>query len=142
MATPSGAQFAVNAQAHITLEGYTLQTAELSPGDILQLTLFWQTNAALGERYKVFVHVYADPVQPPLAQQDGEPGGGLLITSQWVPGQRYADNHGVALPADLPPGRYTLAIGLYNLFDSTRLTATQAGQALGERLELGTVTIK
>jgi mannosyltransferase len=142
IATRSGAQFSVNTQVHISLEGYTLQAGELSPGDILQLTLFWQTDAALTERYKVFVHVYADPAQPPLAQQDGEPGGGLLITSQWTPGQRYADNHGVALPADLPPGRYTLAIGLYNLFDGTRLAATLEGQALGERLELGTITIK
>jgi mannosyltransferase len=142
IATASGAQFEVSAQAHITLAGYALQAAELSPGDILQLTLFWQTDAPLSERYKVFVHVYADPAQPPPAQQDGEPGGGLLITSSWAPGRRYADNHGVALPADLPPGRYTLAIGLYNLFSGTRLAATQGGQALGERLELTTITIK
>jgi hypothetical protein len=138
MAVPIGAQFVVNPQAHITLAGYTLQAEAFSPGDILQLTLFWQTDAPLTERYKVFVHVYADPTQPPPAQQDGEPGGGLLITPQWVPGQRYADNHGVALPADLPPGRYTLAVGLYNLFGGTRLPMAQGG----ERLEIGTITVK
>ncbi len=142
IATPSGAQFAVSATAHITLDGYTLQSAELSPGDILQLTLFWQTDAPLTERYKVFVHVYTDPAAPPPAQQDGEPGGGLLITSSWAPGQRYLDNHGVVLPVDLAPGKYTLAIGLYNLFDGTRLAITQGEQAPGERLVLGTITVK
>src|SRR5262249_23264364 len=56
---------------HITLQGYSLQSAALQPGDILQLTLFWQSDAALDTRYKVFVHLYADPNQPPVAQQDG-----------------------------------------------------------------------
>ena len=142
IATPSGAQFEAGSQTRITLDGYALESATLSPGDILQLTLLWETNAPITERYKVFVHVYADPAQPPLAQQDGEPGGGLLITSGWTPGKRYADNHGVALPPDLPPGTYTLAIGLYNLFDGTRLALTQNGTAAGERLEIGTITIK
>ena len=142
MATPSGAQFETETQARITLAGYTLPTGELAPGDILQVTLFWETDAPLAERYKVFVHVYAEADQPPPAQQDGEPGGGLLITSLWTPGQRYADNHGVALPADLPPGEYRVAIGLYNLFSGARLPITRNGQALGERLEIGTLTVK
>jgi hypothetical protein len=123
---------------------YTLaiQLVELAPGDTLRLTLFWQSDGPVAERYKVFVHVYTDPTQPPPAQQDGEPGGGLLITSQWVPGQRYVDNHGVALPANLPPGRYTLAVGLYNLFDGRRLPIVQAGPPARERLELESITIK
>ncbi len=138
MTVPSGARWG----QHISLAGYTLQAESLAPGDILQITLFWQTDAPLGVRYKVFVHLYADPAQPPPAQQDGEPGGGRRPTTAWAAGQRYADNHGVLIPADLPPGRYTLAIGLYNLFDQTRLDVTQAGQTLGDRLELGTITIK
>lgn len=142
MTTPSGAQFAASAGAHVTLDDYSLQAAALSPGDILQITLFWQADAALTARYKVFVHLYSDPNQPPLAQQDGEPGGGLLPTTGWVPGQRYADNHGVLIPADMPPGQYTLFVGLYNLFDGTRLPVAQAGQPVGDRLDLGTITVK
>jgi len=142
MTTPSGAQFAASAGAHVTLDGYSLQAAALSPGDILQITLFWQADAALTARYKVFVHLYSDPNQPPLAQQDGEPGGGLLPTTGWVPGQRYADNHGVLIPADMPPGQYTLFVGLYNLFDGARLPVAQAGQPVGDRLDLGAITVK
>jgi len=36
--------------AHVSLSGYTLAAATLAPGDILQITLFWQTDAALTER--------------------------------------------------------------------------------------------
>jgi hypothetical protein len=114
----------------------------MSPGDIVQITLFWQTDTALEERYKVFVHVYAAPDQPPPAQQDGEPVGGRAPTDSWEPGREYADNHGVLIPSDLPAGSYTLVTGLYNLFDGARLPVTLNGEAMGDRLELGTITVK
>lgn len=135
---PSGARFG----DHLTLLGYTLQSETLAPGDILQLTLFWQTDQLLGERYKVFVHLYADPFAPPEAQQDGEPSGGLTPTDSWQPEQIYADNHGILLPADLPPGDYRLAIGLYHLFDATRLPITLSGTTGRDRLELQTITVE
>ena len=135
--TPSGARFG----EHITLAGYSLQSATLGPGDILQLTLFWQTDAALDARYKVFVHLYADPAQPPVAQQDGEPGGGLAPTNAWPVGTTIADNHGVLMPADLPPGKYQLMIGLYDLFTGTRQSIQLLGAAQGDRLALMTVSV-
>jgi hypothetical protein len=125
----------------IGLEGYALNPARLAPGDILQVTLFWRTDAPLAERYSVFIHVYADPAAPPVAQQDGEPGGGLRPTVDWSAGERVADNHGVLLPADLPPGVYTVQVGLYNPFTGARLPVTVGGQAAGDRLELETVEI-
>jgi hypothetical protein len=137
IASPLRARFGV-----ISLLGYTLQSAALSPGDILQLTLFWQTDRALTERYKVFVHLYAGLDQPPLAQQDGEPGGGLALTTTWPPGQTIADNHGVFIPRDLPPGEYRLLIGLYNYSDGIRLPVTLNGIEQGDRLDLGPVVVK
>jgi mannosyltransferase len=142
MSVPSGAQFAAPGAGHITLDGYSLEAAALSPGDILQITLFWQADVAPRARYKVFVHLYGALNQPPVAQQDGEPEGGLLPTTSWLAGQRYADNHGVLIPADLPPGRYTLAVGLYNLFDTMRLPVSLGGQPAGDRLELTTITVQ
>ncbi len=120
----------------ITLTGYALQPAQPRPGDIVQLTLFWQTDTALAQRYKVFVHIYADENAPPVAQQDGEPGGGLALTPGWTPGAVVADNHGVLLPADLPPGRYVIYVGLTELFSGARLPLTVAGAPAGDRLRL------
>lgn len=121
----------------ITLTGYSLSSASIAPGDILQLTLFWQTRAPLDERYKVFVHLYSALDAPPVAQHDGEPGGGRRLTSEWPVGEIIADNHGLLIPADLPPGEYTLALGLYNLFTGERLPITLGG----DRLELQTIVV-
>lgn len=144
IAVPSNARFGDNIQ----LKGYTLQSQTrapgdtMAPGDIVQVTLFWQTDTVLKERYKIFVHVSAGLDVPPIAQQDGEPGGGQLLTSAWPSNTLIADNHGILLPPDLPPGEYTLFIGLYNLFDSTRLPITINAVPIGDRLELTTITIR
>lgn len=127
---------------HIQLQGYTLNAADLQPGDIIQLTLFWRTDAPLTARYKVFVHLYADPEAPPLAQQDGEPGGGLALTSAWEAGRTYADNHGLLIPPDLPPGSYRLMAGLYDLNTGGRLAVSADSAAAGDRLDLGPVVVR
>lgn len=114
----------------LTLLGVTLPQATLTPGDILQLTLFWQTDRPLDDRYKVFVHVAPAPGQPPLAQRDSEPGGGLQPTTTWPPNQPIADNHGVLLPPNLPPGDYALIIGLYDLLTGVRLPLTDGSDSL------------
>ena len=36
-------------------------------------------------------------------------------------GHTFVDPHAVALPADLPPGEYALAVGFYRRADFTRL---------------------
>lgn len=123
----------------IMLQGYSLNAQTFAPGDILQLTLFWQLTPgdALTTRYKVFVHLVGDADQPPVAQHDGEPGGGLSLTTTWQPGQTVADNHGIYIPVDLAPGTYTLEVGLYGVDDNVRLT-----QPGGDALTLTTLTIQ
>jgi 4-amino-4-deoxy-L-arabinose transferase-like glycosyltransferase len=136
-ATQLQTRTAVTFGDRLTLEGYSLNTQTFSPGDILQLTLFWQTSKSLSTRYKVFVHILGDPTLPPVAQHDGEPGGGLALTTTWQPGQTITDNHGVFLPLDLAPGHYSLVVGLYSVDDSTRLTHPN-----GDSLFLSTITVK
>lgn len=126
---------------HIALLGYTLRADALGPGDILQLTFFWRADAALTERYKVFVHLYAAMDAPPIAQQDGEPGGGLALTPTWTPGQTVVDNHGLLIPPDLVPGEYRLMAGLYQLTDGARLPVTLGDTIEGDRLDLGSVLV-
>jgi mannosyltransferase len=133
----SGARFG----DRIVLEGFSLAELAAAPGDILQLTLFWRADSPVQQRYKVFVHLYDDIHQPPLAQQDGEPGGGFLPSDAWPIGERVADNHGVLLPADLPAGEYRLMVGLYNLSTGERLPVTLGSQAHADRLLIGTLAV-
>jgi mannosyltransferase len=103
----------------ITLLGYTTNVADVQPGDILQVTLFWQTAVPLTDRYKVFLHLL-DEQGHIVAQRDSEPGGGLALTTVWVPGDTVVDNHGILLPLGMADGRYSLRLGLYELTDPSR----------------------
>jgi hypothetical protein len=93
-----------------------------------ELTLYWQTTrgtTASPEReidYVVFVHLLDD--QGRLAWgSDGPPLGGLYPTSQWRAGKIVVDPR--PLPAsDLPPGRYRLAVGMYDPATLVRLPVT------------------
>jgi len=123
---------------HVTLQGYALDRTDYAPGDALTLTLFWTTDSLLEARYKVFVHLYADPAAPPPAQHDSEPGGGLYPTIDWTPGQMVIDRHGLLIPADLPPGTYTLAVGMYDAADpAARLSTPQGDRVAIARVEVG-----
>jgi hypothetical protein len=122
----------------IQLKGYSLSGNTVAPGDILQLALFWQADAAISARYKVFVHVL-DAGENIVAQVDREPGGGLVPMTIWQPGQTIVDRYGLTIPASAAPGRYRIAIGLYG-FDGVRLNAS--GAASGDRVMLIEVAVK
>lgn len=121
-ALPGGEEQAWEASARFDqaarLVGYRLAPAP--PGDVLRLTLQWEVLGPTSERYKVFVHLL-DAQGQLLAQRDQEPLGGSLPTTHWRPGERLEDRYGIELPAQLPPGRYRLAVGLYSLADGSRL---------------------
>lgn len=121
----------------LTLTGYALNASAYAPGDIAQVTLFWQATAPVPTRYKVFVHLSPAFDVPPLAQHDGEPAGGSRPTDTWPVGEVIADNHGLLIPPDTPPGTYRLLVGVYGLFDGTRLPTTT-----GDRLDLGLIRVQ
>ncbi|MFN8530420.1 MAG: hypothetical protein U0670_17600 [Anaerolineae bacterium] len=105
----------------IALRACALSGTAFAPGDVIRLRFDWQTVNAeqpLDRRYKVFVQLLnADGVL--VAQRDSEPVGGSLITTDWPPGETIRDQHGLALPADLPPGTYTLIVGWYDANDGS-----------------------
>ncbi len=113
---------------HITLDGFTLPTAHLVPGDILQLDLFWRTDAKLSERYKVFVHVL-DASGTLIAQTDREPGGGRNLTTDWGVNEPIVDRYGVLIPPSAAKGSYTVEVGLYD-FSNVRLKMADGTDAL------------
>ncbi|MFN3928958.1 MAG: hypothetical protein ACK4OK_04920, partial [Thermoflexus sp.] len=86
--------------------------AEVHPGEMITVTLYWEVETVPGEEWRVFVHV-GDPEQPPLLQHDGPPALGDLPTSWWEPGDRFVDPHPLKIPTDFPPGTYALRAGLY-----------------------------
>ncbi len=106
-----------NLNGQIILRGYTLTPEPPLPGQALRLTLFWQALAAMKADYTVFLHLRNDANQT-VAQIDFTPA---RSTSSWWVGDAPADAKELALPPDLPPGRYRLLAGLYNPHTLERL---------------------
>lgn len=130
----------VNLGNKVRLLGYNLLTTEVRPGDILQLSLFWQAIAPMQERYKVFTHVI-DSHGHLVGQRDAEPGGGAKITTIWQEGEQVLDNYGLPILPATPPGEYVIEIGMYNLESGQRLPVIEHGQETGDRILLQTVRI-
>lgn len=82
------------------------------PGEVLQITLRWRARRPIDQDYVVFVHV-TPPSGIPVAQQDARPVGGSFPTTAWTPGQLVNDVYRVMLPANVPPGRYQIRVGMY-----------------------------
>jgi hypothetical protein len=121
--------------SHIRLVGYALSTPRITPGDILQLALFWKTDAPLApaEDYTVFVQVL-DQGNHVVGQRDARP---LTSPPEWPVNQPVADLHGVFIEPGTPPGPYRLIVGLYNSQTGQRLPL-EGGQ---DFIELGQVEI-
>lgn len=126
----------------ITLQGIALDRTTYAPGDALTLSLFWETAETLDTRYKVFVHLYTDATTAPLAQHDSEPGSGEAMTINWQPGATVIDRHGLLLPADLPPGTYTLAVGLYDVSDPNARLPADLPSGPSSRVPIATITVE
>lgn len=110
----------------ITLVGYRLNSDHLQPGQTIELTLIWRANQRIDRDYTVFTHLI-DANQNQAAGHDSMPLNGQYPTSSWLVGEEVVDSHPIALPANLPPGRYHLAFGLYDAKTLQRLDATAKG---------------
>ena len=63
--------------------------------------------------YAVSVRLIA-PDGSVRAQHDSQPANGLLPTAQWRVNDYVQDTHTLTLPADAPPGEYSVAVVVYN----------------------------
>jgi hypothetical protein len=112
-ALPAGVEpLAVRFGEAITLGGYTLR----QEAGQLHLTLWWQAGGEISADYHHFVHLVSADGTPacPACQHDGTPQLGSWPTSQWVPGV-WVEDPALIAPGDLPPGHYTLLVGLYEV---------------------------
>ncbi|MCR4408061.1 MAG: glycosyltransferase family 39 protein [Anaerolineae bacterium] len=119
--TPLQADFAHQAR----LLGYILDASRAYPGGDLELTLIWQGLAAMDTDYHVFVHLEKEGHL--WAQGDNAPGCGFKPTSGWAVGQVIVDPaYIVPIPEDMPPGEYSLLMGMYRMEDQIRLPVYDA----------------
>lgn len=118
--------------------GYRLNSDRLPPGGVLEVLTMWRVAQAANDAV-LFTHVQGDDGAP-LAQQDALDAPSYF----WQAGDVFVQRHVIALPADLPPGRYPLAIGFYTRLtpDTTaRWPVQQNGRVAGDILPLTSLTV-
>ncbi len=120
----------------VRLQGYRLSGWTAAPGDTVALTLVWQAQTPPSGRWKVFTHLLDDRQQV-VAQRDAEPDGGLRPTTSWQPGETVEDRYGLAIPAGLRSGSYTLEVGMYQ--ENGRRAVFEG---VGDHLTLGSVQVQ
>lgn len=125
------------------LEGVTIDKSEFSPGEGVNFTLHWRGLDQAELDYSVFAHLL-DENGEKVAQIDWQPHDAisLLPMTAWSPGQSLADSQTLALPDDLPPGRYRLIAGLYDWQSGQRLPVSGADAVDGNAALFGELTVR
>lgn len=101
----------------IRLLEYTLNQSE----NELDFVLYWRSDHHPVLDYKIFIHIFDPETRIPVAQSDFMPQGWVYPTSFWWPGEVVEDETTVNLE-DVSPGKYGIAIGIYNPASGERLS--------------------
>lgn len=154
----------------IAFLGYGLSAGPWQPGQTVHLSAYWQAVEQMDHEYKIFIHLvdsqgnavatfdhYPFTLREEYLAADVElnaiyrgnpaalpayyPATGMIPTSLWQPGETLVETVALPLPADLPPGAYTLALGLYDENSMERLTVTGAPDGPYNQITLGPVQV-
>jgi hypothetical protein len=84
------------------------------------LRLYWQALQRPEADYTVFAQVRAADNQI-VAQKDSPPQAGAYPTSFWDADEVVVDDRVIEIPANAPPGKYPIRVGMYLPADNVRL---------------------
>jgi hypothetical protein len=141
MAEPAGTAVFANFGDQIALIGHDVSVKTARPGDWVDVDLYWQAERPLDINYQVFVHLLrADGT---LVTQSDKLNPGEFPTRQWPLDKYVLDRHQLHLPADLPPGEYSLATGLWVQAEGWRLPLfDEIGQQIGDNFVLSSLSVE
>jgi hypothetical protein len=144
---PAGAQVQIepshrmeaNWDDKIGLLGYDLDAPTYKAGETIHLTLYYKGLSKMGTDYTVFTHLlgpYNPSADGPVwSQDDSEPCRRFYPTSSWDVGEIVIDKFTLSIPAEAPPGNYSLTLGFYQWPTLERLPVLDvAGQAAADNV--------
>ncbi|MBI4786880.1 MAG: hypothetical protein HY782_07540 [Chloroflexi bacterium] len=119
----------------VRLCAYSLESANLKPGDWVSMTLYWQLEQPARESADAFVHLLGSAFNPetnnPLWGQQDKQNPGEHELAHWTTGKLFRDRYDFRVPLDTPPGEYQLEIGWRRPADDQRLKPRIARAANG-----------
>jgi 4-amino-4-deoxy-L-arabinose transferase-like glycosyltransferase len=111
----------INYDNKMKLLGYEVFSPRARPGEAIDLTLYWQSLAAMDEDYSIGIHLL-DSNHRVIGARDSYPGHGLLPTRLWRAGQMIRDTYWVPIAADAPaPSLVQIQVALYTRADKRDL---------------------
>ena len=121
----------------LALAAYDLDQLIVSPGQEIDLTLYWRMLSETEEDYWVFIRLVGKEGQV-LLEETNRLQFNDLPTSALSGGQILEDKHVLAIPPDVTePGIYELQLSVYSLVTGWRLTIIgRAGEPRGTELSL------
>lgn len=114
----------------VSLLGYSLSSAEVEPGQKLNVRLIWQVSDAPSKSYTLFFHLLhkdEEGAVSRLAVYDRPTGEGSCPTNEWLPEEIVVEVVRTVLPSELPPGDLFFSLGLYSPSDGGRLPVEGSG---------------
>ena len=129
-----------------TRRGIWQEPLALEAGQPLHLTLTWRVLARPRTSYTIFIHLI-DANGALAFGHDYTPLGGAFPSYLWFPkwleGQQVVDPYRLVIPADMPPGQYSLEVGMYEMGSIRRIPQFSLdGTMTGDRFILGPVLIQ
>ncbi len=113
----------------VRLLGYEVTSDRVVPGEMVEVTLYWQVLSRTDHHHAVFVHLLSD-VGTMIAQRDSYPGLGRYPTTTWEPGVAFADTYRVHVPQTAySPDTGYVQVGFY-LPGGQRLTTDDGRDAI------------
>jgi len=98
----------INYEDIVSLAGYEIIPPIAAPNTTVDILTAWEVQTPPGEELVLFIHML-DEAGTLVTQQDQ-----LDAPSwQWQTGDRFVQTYHLALPPDLAPGTYRLAVGFY-----------------------------
>ncbi len=128
------------------LRGYTVLDGV---GGSVIILLYWEAIRQTATQHSVLVHVVtevSEPGPPPVAVLDHGIANAIISTTAWQPGGLYRDP--IIVPVnDIPAGKYTLRIGLYETDSGTKLPIDDPSIPTAEtdyqgRYPIGAITLR
>lgn len=103
----------------ISMLGFDLSGTHLRPGNVLDVTVYWNAQQPMTETYQSFVHLVYPEGRVWTQSDHLNPAG--FPTNLWPTDRYINDVHRLVLPQDIPEGEYSISVGIYLLRNNTRL---------------------
>ena len=132
---------AVNYENGLRLLGYDLKSAQVRPGEMADLSFYWEATRQLGE--DIGLSLALRDQQGLYWGTDGQRiSGHYLPPSRWPLKRLVRSGCPLTVPWGTPPGRYTLELNVHLTPSLRELARVEpSGQPVGTRLDVGQLTV-